>query len=531
MKNRKLWVVALLIILPTILFSTAEAKMDNQIVVALGGDVEGWDPATVIYYAAGEIVRNCYDSLLTLDVIPAEKTPYGVAMADPQKIKGELAESWTVSPDGKTITFHLRKNVVFASGNKLTADDVRYTMERGLKVPGGVGWLFGVIGVTSIDQVTVVDDHTVKFTIPAPNALFLPSLALEVMSIVDSKELKKHATADDPYAHNWLKTNVASTGAYDLEAFKPGEEVVLKANANYWQGAPKTSRVVYKIVPSEATRILLLKNNNVDIALFISPEQVLKQLIDKPGIKVVSIPTPGTEYLALNTSTSIEALKDVRVRQALAYATPYKELIDNVMYGYASEASSPVPTATKWHIDASPYKYDPEKAKALLKEAGFGDGLKLVLSYRLDNPVEEAVAVYLKDAYAKVGIDLQIDKVAASRFDKMRSTREYQMALIYWTPYVNDPIYQLNFNYASASDCCNYGQWSNAEYDKILAQASQEQDLSKQQQMVEKLQKIIVADCPIIYLYHPNRITCMRDSVKGYVYFSDHLIHYDLMSK
>ena len=96
---------------------------------------------------------------------------------------------------------------------------------------------------------------------------------------------------------------------------------------------------------------------------------------------------------------------------------------------------------------------------------------------------------------------------------------------------MNDPIYQLNFNYASASDCCNYGQWSNPEYDKILAQASQEQDLSKQQQMVEKLQKIIVADCPIIYLYHPNRITCMRDSVKGYVYFSDHLIHYDLMSK
>jgi peptide/nickel transport system substrate-binding protein len=351
------------------------------------------------------------------------------------------------------------------------------------------------------------------------------------MSIVDSKELKKHVTAADPYGHEWLNTHVTSTGAYTLGSYKPGEEVVLTANPNYWAGPPKNSRVVYKIIPSEATRILLLKNGDVDISLFISPEQVLKQMIDQKGIKVVSIPTPGTEYLALNTSTGAEALKDVRVRQALAYATPYQELIKNVMYGYGSAASSPVPTATKWHRDVSPYKYDPEKAKTLLRDAGYAGGLKLALSYQLDDPVAEAVAVYLKDAYAKVGVDLQIDKVAASRFEKIRQTREYQMALIYWTPYVNDPIYQLNFNYASASDCCNYGQWSNPAFDALLAQATREQDLSKQEQMVVKLQQMIIVDCPIIYLYHPNRITCMRDTVQGYVYFSDHLIQYHLISK
>ena len=385
-------------------------------------------------------------------------------MANPQKLEGELAESWKVSPDGKDITFRLRKGVVFPSGNTLSAEDVRFTMERDLAIPGGVSWLFNVMGVTSANQVEVVDNQTVRFHLNAANALFLPCMALEVMAIVDSGELKKHATKDDPYGHEWLNTHVAPTGAYHVESYKPGEQIVLVANENYWRGNPKTSRVVYQIIPSEATRILLLKNHNVDISLFISPEQVLKQLTNQSGIRVVSISTPGTEYLALNTSTSVEPLKDVRVRQALAYATPYEELIKNVMYGFATMATSPIAKATKWHKDVSPYKYDPEKAKTLLAEAGYKDGLKLTLSYQLDNPVEEAVAVYLKDAYGKVGIDLEIDKVAASRFEKIRQTREYQMALIYWTPYVNDPIYQLNFSYATASECCNYGQWSNPEF-------------------------------------------------------------------
>jgi peptide/nickel transport system substrate-binding protein len=450
-------------------------------------------------------------------------------MGNPGKLKGELAESWEVSPDGKEITFHLRKNVVFASGNKLIAEDVRFTVDRGLNIPGGISWLFNVMGVNSVDQVTVVDDHTVKFTLERPNALFLPSLALEVMSIVDSVELKKHATDDDPYGHEWLNTHVASTGAYHLESYKPGEEVVLAANKNYWGGDPKTERVAYKIIPSEATRILLLKNGTVDISLFISPEQVLKQMMDQKGIRVVSIPTPATESLAMNTS--VEPTNNPLFRKALAHATPYGDLIENVLYGYGSMASSPVPTATNWHRDVSPYNYDPEKAKELLKEGGFAEGTKVTLSYRIDNPVEEAVAVYLKDAYSKVGVDLQIDEVAASRFEKIRQTREYQMALIYWIPYVNDPIYQLNFNYASASDCCNYAEYKNPDYDALLANATVEQDTAKQEGMVVKLQEMIIEDSPIIYLYHPNRITCMRESVTGYVYYPDQLIQYHLISK
>ena len=502
--------------------------MANEMIVALGGDVEGWDPATEIYYAAGEIVRNCYDSLITYEVMPASEAPYGVAMLDTNKPTGMLAESWDVSADGTIYTFHLRDDVVFASGNTLTAEDVRWTVERGLNVPGGVSWLWNTMGIASTDQVVVVDDLTVEFVLDQPNALFLPSLELEVMAIVDSAFLKGQEV-DGDYAHDYLFTHTAGSGPYVVDSYNPGSEIVLAARDDYWGGTPGIDRVAYAIVPSEATRILLLKSGDVDVSLFISPEQVQKQLLGEAGINVVSIPTPGTEYLALNTS--IAPLNNVLVRKALAYAAPYDELLESVMYGFGSHATSPVPALTKWHRDVSPYTHDPVKARELLTLAGYPDGISLTISYRLDNPVEEAVAVYLKDAFAEAGIDLTIDKVAASRFEVIRGTREYEMALIYWTPYVNDPIYQLNFNYATPSTCCNYGEYSNAEYDALIVATNTATDLVMQEGMVNALQEMLIDDTPIVYLYHPNRITCMRDSVTGFVFNSAHFLRYFYMGK
>lgn len=501
----------------------------TEMVIALGGDVEGWDPATEIFYAAGEIVRNCYDSLITFEIMPADEGPFGVAMLDTNNPKGMLAESWDISEDGMTYTFYLRDDVLFASGNPLTAEDVRWTVERGLNIPGGISWLWDVMGVSSVDQVKVIDDLTVQFNLTQPNSLFLPSLELEVMAIVDSVALKAVVTDADPYAHDYLFTRTAGSGPYVVESYNAGSEFSLKARDNYWGGTPGVDRVVYTIVPSEATRVLLLKSGDVDVSLFISPEQVQSQLLGQQGINVVSIPTPGTEYLALNNS--FEPLNNVLVRKALAYATPYDALLENVMYGFGATATSPVPTLTKWHRDVSPYVFDPAKAKELLTAAGYPDGIELTLSYRLDNPVEEAVAIYLKDAYAKVGIDLTIDKVAASRFEAIRGTREYEMALIYWTPYVNDPIYQLSFNYASQSACCNYGEYYNSEYDELIAAATRATDLVKQEGLVNALQELLIDDTPILYLYHPNRITCMRDDVTGYLHNSAHFLRYFYMGK
>lgn len=499
----------------------------QDIVVALGGDVEGWDPATEVYYAAGEIVRNCYDSLLNYEIIPAAESGYGVAMGNSSALTGELAESWEISEDGTVYTFHLRPGVVFVSGNTLSAEDVRWSVERAFEIPGSVSWLWGMIGVLSATQVHVIDDLTVEFVLESPNPIFLPALALEVLSILDSEEMKKHVTPEDPYGNAYLYTNIVSTGAYNLESYNTGTSITLKANPNYWAGKPQIDTVTYQIVPSEATRILLLKSGDVDFALFISAEQVEKQLIGAEGVRVVSIPTPGTQWVVFNTTRA--PLDNVLVRRALAYATPYDALVENVLFGHGSEATSPLPSQTMWHRDIGTYTYDITMARELLTLAGYPDGLDLTISYRLDNPAEEAVVIYLQDAWADAGVNVTIDKVAAGRFSEMRSAQDYQIAMIYGIPYVNHPVYHLGLFWDAS--CCNFSLYESQDFQLMLDAVYRETDLVKQKGLVNTIEQIIMEASPMLFLYHPNRITCMRDDVQGFVYYNDHLMRYDLMYK
>ncbi len=503
----------------------------TDITVAVGAELEGWDPHTSIFFLADEISWNCYDRLLDFETTPADESEYGVEMIDSTRLRGMLAESWEVLEDGTVVVFHLRRGVVFPSGNEFTAEDVRYSVERKWEIPTANRWLLNVIGIASLDAMEVIDDYTIQFTLDGANAMFLPAWAfLSSMSIVDSAELKKHATPDDPYGHEYLSVHVAPTGPYTVGSYLPGSEAVLEAYDGYWGGAPTADRVVYKVVPEETNRVLLLKSGDVDMAYFISAEQVKTQLEGAPGVTVLSIPTAGTEYF--NLQTTREPLYNRLLRQAIAYAVPYEDLIENVMYGYASRATSPVPTLTAYHQDVSPYTYDPARSRELLAQAGYLPGeVTLTLSYRLDNPDEEAIAIYLKDALEDVGINLVIDQVAATRFSEMRGQQDYETSLLYWIPYVNDPVYQLSYSYHSATGCCNYGRYSNATFDAMLEAAKAEQDPVRLEGLVNAMQDLIIGEVPIVLLYHPNRQITMSDELTGYVYWTNHLIRYNLMDR
>jgi len=275
----------------------------GDITVAVGAQREGWDPHTSIFFLADEISWNCYDRLLDFETTPASETEYGIEMIDSTKLRGMLAESWELREDGSVVVFHLREGVVFPSGNPFTAEDVRYSVERKWEIPSANRWLLNVIGIASHDAMEVVDDYTIQFTLDGPNAIFLPAWAfLSSFSIVDSAELKMHATTDDPYGHEYLSVHVVPTGPYTVQSYIPGSEVILDAYDGYWRGKPKTDRVIYKVVPEEANRVLLLKSGDVDMAYFISAEQVKTQLEGAAGVTVLSIPTAGTEYFNLQTT-------------------------------------------------------------------------------------------------------------------------------------------------------------------------------------------------------------------------------------
>jgi peptide/nickel transport system substrate-binding protein len=509
------------------------AVLATDIVVAIGGDVQGWDPSTAIESEATEIGWNCYDRLLQYATIPEEDSPTGIAMADLDRLEGQLAESWEVSEDGTVVTMYLRQGVVFKSGNTFTAEDVRWSFERKWNISGGKAWVlakFGLGGPESDFWITVLDDYTVQFKLSGPNSMLLPGLAnLPSMSIVDSGLLKQHVTAEDVYAQAFLNTDVAPTGPYYVESYTTGSEIVLAAYEGYWGGKPANDRVVYKVVPAEANRVLLLKNGDVDFAYRLSPEIVSSQLDGAPGVKVISIATPATVYFGLNDTRT--PLDNVLVRRAILYAVPYDDIIENVLYGHATFPTSPLAPGLQYRKEISPYHYDPVLARDLLVQAGYPEGFEMTLSYRLDIAEYESIALYLRDALAEIGINLVLDKIGAAEYAQIRGTRDYDSSLVYWIPYVATPVYDVGYNWADPQGCCNTAQYENLEVEAVFEQAKVETDPVKLEGMINAIQQLVVDDAPLVWLYNPNWLVNMRENITGYVFTTNLQTRFNTLGK
>src|ERR1700761_8963353 len=205
---------------------------------------------------------STYDRLVSF----GRKQLNGKWVFDLDKINGELAESWDVSPDGLKLTFHLRKDAKFQDGSPVTADDVKWSIDRAVTAPvlGKAQLLTG--SLTSADQFKVIDPSTFEVTLPKPDRLALPNFATIYPIIFNSKVAKANATADDPWAIGWLKEHPAGSGAYVIESFKPGEQVIMKRNEAWNRGTPDKSasfkRLIIQTVPEPATRANLVERGD-----------------------------------------------------------------------------------------------------------------------------------------------------------------------------------------------------------------------------------------------------------------------------
>jgi ABC-type transport system substrate-binding protein len=205
---------------------------------------------------------------------------------DPSDIQAHLAESWTVSPDGKTWTFKLRQGVKSPFGNEMTSADVVWGWEKSLNQKRTGAF---IARVSSVQKVESVDRYTVRFILEQPSKIFLAALTLYTPSIYDSTEVKKYATADDPWALKWIDRNTAGFGAYHLQSLKPGEEAIFIANPNYFGPKPYYERVVYREVPNAGTRFTLLRTGQVQWTEELTLKQIVELKKDK-RVKVESDP-------------------------------------------------------------------------------------------------------------------------------------------------------------------------------------------------------------------------------------------------
>ena len=530
MKKRMLCVgfVILLISGVTYLgFSTGakETAIEEKVlVIAMTADVEDLDPQVGTMPRSEEAMANVYDQLVTYEV---EKLPNGLLKSNTLKTSGNIAEKIEIGEDGKTYTFTLRKGIKFHSGNELTTADVQYTWDRGFAIEAP-SWGFDLSISTIKKPIKIFNDYSFQFYTEEENPITLQIFQMGGTSILDSKLLKEKATADDPWAVEWMKKNTAASGPWYIDNWKPGVEIVWKANQDYYLTVPYFDKMIWKIIPSVATQILMLKRGEVDVIERLSGKDA-GALEGEEGIQVWSFPSQN--LCRLMPSNVVSPFNNQKLRAALAYAIPYEEIIESVYAGKARIPRSPIAVGSPAH-DESGWIYDTnlEKAKQLVKEAGFEDGFEATLSINVSNAVHQTLAVIVQDALAKIGGKIEIDQLSSSAFNELKYGRKLQLYIDEILAWIDDPWYILNLN-STTTAWENRINYSNPEFDKIVDDAAFVLDVEKRNQMFAKAQAIFVEDIPWIPISQPNYNFAVNEDIEGYVQFFDELVRFNTMRK
>lgn len=443
---------------------------------------------------------------------------------DLASIRGELAESYTVSPDGLTITFRLRPGAKFHDGTPVTAADVKWSLDRAVAAKSLAAPQLLTGSLTSPDQFKAVDDHTFVVTLPKPDSLALANLAVVYPIIINSKLAKSHATAEDPWAQDWLKSNTAGSGAYAVETFRPGEQVVLRRNEAWTGGSAEKpaafKRVIVQTIPEAATRSNLVEKGDADIVIDLQGNDAAAL---QAGGKLKVISTPQFNALTLiSFNNQMPPFDNVEIRRAVAAALPYDDMFKAALFGRGAPlfgASWPdgQPPSAEFPIP-QPVKLDLAAAKRHLAAAGKPDGFETTFSFNVGQAATaEPMASLLRESLAKVGIKVEIQKLPDAQMSTLISEKKlpfFTEGIVAWLP-SNDYFFR---NFYTGNQRWNYSSIDSKEIVEIANKARFELDKAQYEQDARKLNAIHFAQLPQIPIWQPNQDAVMAPTIEGYVY-------------
>lgn len=469
-----------------------------------GLDPDAWVPGMI------ESVVNVYEGLTRYGRTTDEN---GRESVDANVILPHLAESWTVSDDGKVYVFKLREGVGSAYGNEMTSADVVWGWEK--SVPQKRTGLF-LRTVASVESVEAIDKYHVRFTLSAANRIFLKVLTLYSPSIYDSTEVKTHITDDDPWALAWISKNTAGFGAYHLQSLRAGEGAIFIANPNYIFEQPDFTRVIFRDIPSAAARTTLIKSGEVQWAEQI-PIQQVRNLMDDSAVKVESVPGTGPAILPINAN--FEPFDDIRIRKALIHAVDFDAINAAVFLGLGTRSRSFLPPMLPGYKEVYMYEHDIAEAKRLLAEAGHPNGIELTLEYSTFWWWEEALAVQIKDSVAAAGITLNLKLIPSTDMLARRGPGERSLPFFTYltTPYVLDAGYALLLS-AHSKGANNVNGYITEEMDGLIDDIVIEPDDDKWLSMIATAQQKIADDATMIDTFFPGVHAVMAPCVSGWVF-------------
>ena len=480
---------------------SAQATPGDVLIFGASSDVETMDPQVSVDNIAWRAIYYCYDRLVQLKGGSTEVGP-------------QLAESWTVSPDGKTFTFRLRKGVKFTDGTPFDARAVAASFTRMFKMGKGAAGLWD--GILDTSGISVVDASTIRFTLKTPFAPFLGSLATDQASIV-SPGVTKHETGGD-LGQAWLAGNSAGTGPFFLKEWRRGERIVLERNPNYWGPKPALRQVIIRNIPDAAVLRDLLERGEVDMGEVLTDDQI-DAVKGKPGITVFEAPSFLATYIYLNNRNRY--LSNVKVRQAVSYAIDYQNIIRGVRKGRAVQMRGPIPQGMAGHDNTVfQYTHNVARARQLLAEAGHPQGFEL--SLLIDPGVREwaDIAAIVQANLAQAGIKVKIEGFARPTMRAKLDKADFDMATGFWTPdYPDADMFTWFWFYSKNGGLAgNRSFYSNPRMDELVVAQRQETDPAKRLALFRQIQKIAVDEAVYVYLHQAVYRIPMRSRVQGYVY-------------
>jgi peptide/nickel transport system substrate-binding protein len=505
-------------VLPFLRYLPAEAAgRSDTLVVIVGDGINSLDlHRKGTNRPSYQVTVNIYDRLVRFGV---KKLDDGSMAYDSTKIEPEIAESWTVSKDGKALTFKINPKAKFWDGSPVTAQDVKWSFDRAVTLGGFPAVQMKAGSMVKPEQFVAVDDKTFRIDLPQPSKLTLPDLAVPVPIVINSKVAKAHATKEDPWAAEYLHKTPAGSGAYKLTRWDPGQQFVYERNEDWALGPkPGVKRVIVREVPAGATRRALIERGDADLYMDV-PAKAAKEL--KEGGKVLVSGAPIDNCLhVLGLSVTHKPFDNLKVRQAVAYALPYKDIVSTAAYGRGKPmfgGKAAVPSSVDWP-QPFPYDTDLEKAKGLLAEAGMAGGFETTLSYNLGlADWQEPTALLIQESLVKIGIKVTLDKIPGANWRTAALVeKRLPMHLENFGGWLNYPDYYFFWAYKHGH-LFNSSNYKNEEVEKLVDETLH-MDTSdpKYDVNIKRMIAIAFAEVPRIPLYQPYLDAAMQKSVGGY---------------
>ncbi|GAA1738324.1 ABC transporter substrate-binding protein [Luedemannella helvata] len=504
---------------------TSDAAGGQTLTIAAPGVLSSLDSERYQGFISIDLLPNIAGTLVRFKKPEAGATK----LQTPDQLEAELAESWSLSEDRKKISFKLRE-AKSQFGNVISSEDVKWSIERMVNSKGVpiAKILMGIGGWDIENPITVTDDKNFVINVARPNAVSVSILSTFFMTIYDSVEAKKHATADDPFAYKWLESNSASFGPYQVKSFDPGKEVRLTANANYFREAPKVTEVVVRGVADASNRLQLAQSGQVDVATSMSFDQ-LTALQKNTDVRLERVLYPNIDVLVPNLKS--KPFDDKRVRQAIAYALDRTAIVDSAYQGFAAASADFIHDDFGAPAGDPPMTHNLDRAKQLLTEAGLANGFEMELAYNAANvgAHSEQVAVQVRSQLAKVGIQVKLNNVASGAdFDAAKREGKLQSWLATSTPLIPDPAYYLQVFY-STGGLTNLQNYSSTTVDDLSRKILETQPGAEREALVKQVNDFMLSDMPAVPLVDSQKYYVFKKNVTGFVsHAQGHVNYYDI---